>query len=355
MHKDILDKQDIEYIDIFSFINFWDKLKIIFFSIWNLFFLFGKKKFLSLDVTALINKFHIADIVNNKIAFNYCFLYGIKNLKKKQIELQKVIYPFENQPWEKAVCYSLKKFFPEIELIGYMHSMTIEFLLSMYPSKKEYEIMPQPEKIYTTGKISLNQLQKYYKEKQVIENCALRYEYLFELSFAKNKKKADEVFTILVSLTSSQSRTLFVLDTLISAFKNDNNFSIIIKPHPTDYLSEDFLLLPDNFKISNSSIKELLVKADVLINCVSTVCVESMKIGIPVIECASFNNQILDRMRYFPKINFSYITAAELRNIIDDIKNWNAAKKDDYYKKCFYYSEQCFTQVTSQKMQEFIV
>ncbi len=92
-----------------------------------------------------------------------------------------IIYPFENQPWEKMLCLAVSEVTPKTKLIGYQHSTIPLLLLNYFLGANEASIMPLPKAIVTTGEYSLNLFrQSGYDEVEFFNGGTLRFEYFFD-------------------------------------------------------------------------------------------------------------------------------------------------------------------------------
>jgi hypothetical protein len=304
-------------------------------------------------------------------------------------------YPFENQPWEKILCYAFKKYSPATELIGYMHTMPLDFLLSIFPGKYEKKFMPQPDKILTTGKLSADELKKYYKEDKIVENCALRYEYLFRIDGLPNLRISElgnkkiirqydnpkiRQFKILVSLPVDYNKSLAIIDKVFKTFENRDDFQVMIKGHPTYNLRISELtnlriielpnksknirqsdnptiresFLPENFLIVEDNISDLLRKTDLVINNMSMVAFEALKMRVPVIEIEIENFINLNRFDYCSDLKILAFSPEEILNKTNEILNWSEQQKQKYFEKADKFLDYCFNEPNEKYLQEFL-
>ena len=79
-----------------------------------------------------------------------------------------------------------------------------------------------------------------------------------------------------------------VLKYLLEHFSGNNNFTIILKPHPHEDLSEYEEILkkskPTNFFIIQGNLQELLSISDIVVSNYSTVILDALAMKKPVIE-----------------------------------------------------------------------
>jgi hypothetical protein len=91
-----------------------------------------------------------------------------------------IIYPFENQPWEKLLCLAWRAEAPAVRLVGYQHSSVSSSLLLYLLGKGEAETTPLPDWIVANGDLNLSLLKLAgYPAGKLLNGGALRYEYFY--------------------------------------------------------------------------------------------------------------------------------------------------------------------------------
>jgi hypothetical protein len=235
------------------------------------------------DIYYLLKQELINDLFRGEYRNNLFYYYANKNFAK-QINSKYYIFPCENHSWELLTTMAFKKYSKDTFMVGYQHGAILPKELNYFPSKNEKDILPLPNKIITVGKKAKDILEKYgnYPEKTIKTGCALRYEYLFKKKMKKrilNKK-------ILVAFSTDAEESSNLLTFLIKSFEKETTISLLIKPHP-DIPIKNIVAhqkLPKNFEIiTDKSIEELLMEIDLFIYCGTTVCMEALMMGIPLI------------------------------------------------------------------------
>lgn len=351
-----LEENKIKYIDIFSYYRKTDVVRAILKSLCSDFIFNKKFYFENFDISNLIKFRLLNDLIENRYAQYYLMKYSIKRLSEKKIKFERIIYPFENQPWEKVLCIAVRKFMAETKLIGYMHTITLPNLLSIFPGKYEStKYIVQPDKILTTGKLSRDELKRYYDESRVKENCALRYEYFFNLPQREQNQRKQK--NILLTLSVDYHKSLVMFYKVYEAFKNSTDFNILVKGHPTYILSLDNFrvpCIPENFKIVDRRISELLVETDLVLNCESTSGLEALKMHIPVIELEIENFVTLSRLDECLELKITAKTATEIYNKTIEILNWSDEQRNAYFEKSDKFLEYCFNPVSEEYIEKFL-
>jgi len=219
---------------------------------------------------------------NSKKYLDYLVLfYAYKKIASRIKNETSIIYPFENQPWEKM----LNLAFDKKNRLGYQHS-TIPFNWLDYQVSQHEKATPLPQTILTAGKKWLYFLKNYYKDTPMEEAGAIRYAYLFNKEVAQKQQISHLPPCIVVALPISSSISLSMLKQLLNSLEKNktlSNYILIIKPHP--YLPKQAQLREDftkykNCQFSSQSINELLENCGLLITSGSTVAFESIFFGV---------------------------------------------------------------------------
>jgi len=94
-------------------------------------------------------------------------------------KVQCLVYPFENQPWEKVSCLAWRQEAPQVRLVGYQHAWAPPLLLSYFLGAHEHEILPLPDRIVANSEFNLRLLRAGgYPPERLVNGGALRHEYL---------------------------------------------------------------------------------------------------------------------------------------------------------------------------------
>jgi len=225
----------------------------------------------------------------NNILEYYAFKGCLKEIKQKKIT---IIYPFENQPWEKMLCLAAKELDKNIRLIGYQHATVPLLMLNYFLGTGESSNMPLPHLIVTNGEYTLNLLKNAgYGETEFINGGALRYEHLHKVG-GDLTKRGKEPKTILVALPYSASLAQEMLLVIFNAFKDleEEKVRFMIKFHPEVPLESLKIQLPAwpaHFERTDKSVPEILKEVDVVIYSSGTIGLEALLGRVPVIRYCS--------------------------------------------------------------------
>ncbi len=312
--------------------------------------------FEGVEVTEIINNCWTNDIVWHEFQRNLCQYYLIKNLSQR-INISHFIHTFENQSWEKMSILALREYSPQTKVIGYQHGGMAPMLFNYILSEKESHFVPLPDLVMTVGEYTKRFLIEHgnYPQDIVKDGGALRYEGMRKQPL-KIRTNAKVVF---IPLPVSRIGCEKLLDFLIRAFSNHQEYTVLLKEHPVtpimDILTSSEWQLPSNFRISSSlSLMELLIQCDVLLYFQTTTPIEALLIGIPVIYIDI--DRLYDADYVLDDISFKWRVKhpMELINTIDEIFNIDDALFTEIQQEGREYADKYFSAVTDQKVKKFL-
>ena len=211
----------------------------------------------------------------------------VKKLKKINYPVKKVINRFENQIIDKGWNGAFKKYFPKVDVIGYQGFVMPPNYLCGYPTKHEQQNNKLPNKIALMGQGHIDIKKEFCEDLNFVIAPAFAFQWLWE---ERVNYPDSNYFTILVALPGPFEESRRILHFLNNNLQNINlksNLRIWIKTHPTSSL----LLLyknfdknwPINFEFVDENYTNLVDKSDLVIGSQSSVCLEVIARGIPVI------------------------------------------------------------------------
>lgn len=230
------------------------------------------------------------------------FLSFRRLAQRHAARLESLIYPFENQPWEKMLCLAFKQEAPGVRIIGYQHASVPALLLSYALGKGESSFTPLPDVIVTNGHVTLNQLQHDgFPAERLVNGGALRFEYLFRTRFKKEQsnKKTTSPYCILVAFPIIRPPAVCLLQDLLALFATPAlgtdglSVKFVLKCHPDlpwKMLGANRSKLPPWFTVSEEPLHELLARADLFLYAPPTgTWREACQAGLPVLKyCGEF-------------------------------------------------------------------
>lgn len=231
-----------------------------------------------IDVRALIKREAYAEF--SKAGYNRCLiLHEIMVRFFNRNLCSKVIYFFENQPWEKIVCSAAKG--KGINIIGYQHS-TIPFFLMMYfLGRGEEKLVPLPDKVIANGKLNLEMLvREGYPEDKLVNGGTWRYGYLNNSITKINRSGPPRLFFI---LPANKSLVRMIEKYIKILLQEDLCAEYWVKHHPDVSLSAYGVNFGPPVKVVNEPINNVLEQVDIVIAS-GTPNVEALVYGKTVIR-----------------------------------------------------------------------
>lgn len=198
------------------------------------------------------------------------------------------IYIFENHIWEKMFCRAFRCYSPETTLVGYAHAIVNTMYTCYSVSGYEKHLLPLPDIIAVNGIRAKNVLEHSgFIGKKIEIIGALRYQSLEKKKISKKEYKEK---TVLVALSAGINDSLELTHKVLSALGDHEGIIVDLKFHPTlpfSIISKYIRSIPGNVRIREDPIEKLLLNSDVLIYAESTVCVEALAMGVPVVNVRS--------------------------------------------------------------------
>ncbi|WP_319508436.1 hypothetical protein [uncultured Methanolobus sp.] len=210
-------------------------------------------------------------------------LFSLQNLDGKY-----VIYPFENQPWDKMMLLAIKESKVKCKTVGYQHTTIPHFMMNYFLGKDETDILPQPDIIVANGEHWRKVLKKSGFSSIIKNGGSLRY-----VSFQSSECHIDKLKSILEvkgkNILVLLSYSIFYSIDLISYLLRNNaeDMNFLIKPHPNypeRIIRKYFPKLPSNFTFVHGSMSECMEIVSFAIHTGTTAAVECMMSGINVIK-----------------------------------------------------------------------
>ena len=224
----------------------------------------------------------ILEEVSKGFVENLLVYRAFKRLNKTK-SLEKILYPFENKSIEKLILLGIEN---KIKTIGYQHSSITERHLSFQLLKNELEVNPLPDKIVTIGKVTRKWIidKGNISSSKVKEGVALRTNLIsFNNinSFDVNNIKLLFVFSSSINEIISCINFLQKVvprNNFICRFRFHVNFPINkLKPNYKNWVIENVQFIPEN------SLQDDLNWTDITLYISSSVALESLLVGIPII------------------------------------------------------------------------
>jgi len=238
----------------------------------------------------------------------------------EHLDLHTFIYTYEGHVWERAYCQAVRKHAPHARLVGYQHATVPPMWLNHFVSQAEWGKVPFPDRVVTNSLYHYELFRRNGFPEWVL-SCggALRYSTLGSDQRDLPARKANgPTFRILVTPSVMITPAAELLQAVVEAFVNPIDFNVIIKFHPCQVGSRviaeaGIRSLPAHIQVSQRPVSDLLHEADVLVYMDSTVALEALACGVPIIHFSSGYQIDVDPVEDFEDVRVSTGTVEGLR------------------------------------------
>ena len=237
-----------------------------------------------IDLTYLVRTAARNDYRSGRYFDNVRIYYAIRSMSKK-LAVDRFYYPFENRSAEKMAIISLRKFSPDARIIGYQHASLSLRHTNFLLSDDEHRAIPLPDSILTMGKVTRDFMTDpgRFPQELLRIGCALR-----QRTYSGPLKPQKPVARLLVVLATNIEEYVKVVRFLNGAFGSDCPWEIWIRPHPMFSLEEAMRITGkprfSYHKSDREALPECLEWADVVLYVHSTVSIEALARGTPVVH-----------------------------------------------------------------------
>ncbi len=315
--------------------------------------------FFGYDISGMVNN-ELAHTFNDISFYQFLHYYSTKKLINT-IPVKTVLLTYENNPWEKMCIMAIKKYSENTKILGYQHAAFPKASANMFTSAAEEKSSPLPDKVFTIGMIPKQIMERYgsYGSDFIEPACGLRFKDINSAFMRKRMKTGN----ILVALEGTLSETVSMANYVLGQLKDNVKYRVTFRPHPSlpselfqNRLEYD-LADSSHFRISKGvSLKQDIESADIVIYFGSTVALESLNRGKPVIHISLNKKSFLS---YDPLFECNYLktVVSERDSLIDKIEElynmndqefYNEKQKARSYLNCYFYP------ITEEGLQKFL-
>lgn len=293
----------------------------------------------------------------NDIPLMQLVFYPLMKACCKSRKIQKYIHTYENNPWEKMAIAGIQEVTPYTRTTGFQQSVVTQASVNTFNSSEELANMPMPQRILCVGQKPLDIINIYCESTltNAETSCGLRYKYLqqFEL---KPRRKIQKILVAPEGVPSVVPMLNYVLDQL----KNRQEYQLTFRFHPAltyDTVRAKFgfdLGTDANANISKVLLEEDLMNHDLCIYWGSTVALEALCMGIPLIH---YDMQTV--LSYDPLFRCDYLkwTVTDNESLPEVIETINSLTDEEYTRQADQaaaYIKGYFYPVTDENMLKFL-
>jgi len=306
-----------------------------------------------LDVSYLVNQAINETIHSGDLFVNLKMYYGSRWLAKR-IKIGRCLYPYENRAWEKMLLLGLAEGSQETRTVGYQHTSITPHHANFFFAEEEAAITPLPNAIVTCGDVTRDWIasEANFSQGSVSSGCALRQLLPNEPKINDQPKPAfrGPIRNLLVALATGDEEYVGAPPFLENALGLNSRFQVRMRPHPNLSLA---LTARPFFTISNGPLADDLEWADAVIFASSTVSMEAIALGIPVIHLDLGNFLNTDPMFGWTDFKWPVHEPFQLIETIEHIESIPQEKFHNLQQKGLNYVYSYLKPVTPSNMEPF--
>jgi hypothetical protein len=307
------------------------------------------------DVSSIYKHYYKKELNGYAIFNNYFTFLAAKRMIKK-VKSRLFLNLFENYSWEKVTTLALRKSSKPMAIHAFQHAQVAANSVKFAMAKDEAIGTPLPDKIITLGEVTRNFLvqQRHYPESITVTGCALRHDYhIPETTIPKKRQKHIHVYMW------TFERSIEMLNFLYQCRHQLEDYSLSVRMHPINPLEQikphlDFTDM-SFFKISTGSLVDSFQEADIALYSGTTVCLDALANGLPVINIQFDDFISPDPIADFNDFKWTVTTGQELFSAIKTITELDDQTFYQLQKKGLDFVNQYFYPVNNTNMTAFLV
>ena len=288
--------------------------------------------FSGMEIKALVQEELRRHWIGNQTADALLVAALVKRWAACGFAISSIIYIYENQPWERSLCWQAKRSLPGTVLIGYQHARAPRLMLNFYLAPEGESESPQPDWVVTVGSHTANLLtQDGWEASRVRVGGALQMQELLRSGPQQfQPTPPGQAATVLVACSESLEETEELSDLALHLFSPGDGVRVVLKYHPRMPFEKVRSLmgtkLPPHVSVSDEPIVDLMANSSLMVYSGSTVCVQALAIGLPVVHLRTQFEFDLDPLGELADARLSATGLAELRCQV----RWLLEHRDEY-------------------------
>ena len=340
------------------FLGYMDPIRVIIDLYGNRIKIKGKIDFDGFDVSDTVRAEIDKDFRSRGILTNYMYYYWTKRMLNT-VEVDTFTITCENNPWERMCTMALRQYSPETKILGYQHTVVPQASANMFVSEYEKDVTPMPDRILTVGIAPKRIMERYgcYDTGRIQEACALRFEYLFNI----HPRPRSCSNCILVAL-EGVFEVYHLVNYVLRELKESTDYKIKIRTHPAmplgqiihklDYDIDSFSHI---FLSQNASLERDIDESDMVIYWGSTVGLEALMMGKPIIHFDPGDILSYDPLFECHHLKWVVSKHTNLSKVIEEIYDMSDEEYCLQLRQAKDYLDDYFYRITDQRLSEFII
>jgi hypothetical protein len=308
----------------------------------------------------------VAPIVNEALAESFASSGTIEGLLRYRLaqrlrdsgpSIRLLVDWFENQEIDHGSNAGFRRYLPETPVVGYQGFVVSRHYLSTFPTSDEMRLKLTPHRMAVTGPGLVERAQAFCPGMPVEVAPAFRFAGLWR---GKAPRINSNEFRILVALPLMPQESVEILALMADAASefaaaghvgDGRAWRVRVKTHPSFASS-----LPGNFERVEGDFDDLVGDCDVLVGSASSVCVQALAHGVPVVVLGATRGITLNPIpEDFERDMWSVCyTAAELVTALQRFAQRDAATIERYRASGLALRDRLFSPVTRESVLRFL-
>lgn len=202
------------------------------------------KFFLGINLSFLIDKERLEEWADFNLQNS--FIKNLSILIKNSPQNKLIIYPFENQIWERNMLSILATDIKS-KTFGVQNAPAPRLSIRFFVSKKMVKHLPLPDRLFVTGNISYDNFSEFYNKRILRKISSSRQ--ILKNTLINNSIENN----IMVACSISETEAMALIIFICNSIGHNNNYNITILPHPLSKFNYSNFLnkiqAPKHFKI----------------------------------------------------------------------------------------------------------
>lgn len=290
--------------------------------------------FAGMNIGPLVKHELRLDWIHNQAADSLLMAALVRRWASQGQQIERIIYVFENQSWERALCWQAARSLPDTVLVGYQHARVPRLMLNWFLAPGEQKDAPLPDRVVTVGRHSARVLRSGgHGSERVRVGGALQIENSAGSSSNDCAAAKGIEPTVLVVCSVGREETAELAITAKGLFAPGDGVRVVLKCHPLMPFEQVSSLvgpqIPEHVHLSDDPVTDLMLDSSVLIYSGSTVCVQAMALGLPVVHLRTKFDLDLDPLDAVPEARVEATGIEELRKQV----RWLLDHREEYVRQ----------------------
>lgn len=289
-----------------------------------------------MDIGPLLEDALTSDWMSNRAADALLMSTLVRRWGTVGLAIDQIILVYENQPWERAVCWQVKRTFPEARLVGYQHARVPRLMLNFYMAPGGEPEAPQPDWVVTVGQHSAKILSEDgHDPSRVRVGGALQMQDLLELGADTSVRPSSETgSTVLFATSNGMEEAVELVEMAVNLVESEEGVNqgikVVLKCHPLlPFFQINSIVgvqLPNHVEQSEQPVTDLIRNSSIMVYSGSTVCIQALVLGVPMIHLRPSFDFDLDPLETTPNARLEASSLEEMREQV----SWLLENRDSY-------------------------